>query len=110
MKGRIPEHVMNKCGCTYSEETGWVSADYQEGEEAADGSASSKSGNTGSKVQGTASRSSNWWMYVAGAAMVGLIGGAIVMRKRVSFDSRDSVESAFRTSVCSHFVCHYQPA
>ena len=37
----------------------------------------------GNRSVGGASVKSNWWMYVVGAATVGLVGAAIVMRKRV---------------------------
>lgn len=100
-----PHHPPRECNCGactnaanyaacvsaggYVSENGeWIAATSDE-----QGGGSSATGEN--RSTGGAARSSNWWMYVVGAATVALIGGAIVMRKRVSVFPLDFVAYVF---------------
>lgn len=89
--GHIPQDVYDYCECDCEEGWSWCGYYDEDGvwvtdsatvtsDAASDGSSSSNGGN---KSTSGASVKSNWWIYVVGAAAVGMVAAAIIMRKRV---------------------------
>ena len=81
------EHIWNECNCTteYAAETDCNEGEGcdEDGTQSSSGTGGSASDNEGNKSIGGATVKSNWWMYVMGAVAVGMVGAAIIMRKRV---------------------------